>query len=106
MENLVISNGGAGISLKNRLKKKSGDNHSTIYGGAENRTFAEYESMATPIGLLYEYPKEVSDLFKEEEAHTCISNELFDKLFYNVHSETGKTDKTDKIEKNTTRKQS
>jgi len=103
MEGLVVANGGAGIALKNRLKKKtSRDNQSTIYGGAANRTFAEYESMATPIGLLYEYPKEILDLFKEEEAHTCISDELFDKLFYNVHSETKKTDKT---EKNTTRKQ-
>ena len=95
MEDLVVANGGAGIALKNRLKKKThGNNQSTIYGGAANRTFAEYESMATPIGLLYEYPKETRDLFKEEEAKTFISDELFDKLFYNVHSETGKTDKT------------
>ena len=98
MENLVISNGGAGISLKNRLKKKSGDNQSVIYGGSSSRTFAEYESMATPIGLLYEHPKEIRDLFKEEDSKTFISDELFDKLFYNVHSETGKT------EKNVTRK--
>lgn len=101
MEDLVVANGGAGISLKNRLKKKSGGNHSTIYGGAADRTFSEYESMATPIGLLYEYPKEIHDLFKEEEAKTFIDDELFDKLFYNVHSETGKTGKT---EKNITRK--
>jgi hypothetical protein len=100
MEDLVFANGGAGISLKNRLKKKTrGENQSTIYGGLSNRTFAEYESMATPIGLLYEHPKEIRELFKEEEAKTFISEELFDKLFYNVHSETGK------IEKNTTRKQ-
>lgn len=104
MEDLVVANGGAGISLKNRLKKRThGNNQSMIYGGAANRTFAEYESMATPIGLLYEYPKEVGDLFKEEEAHTCISDELFDQLFYNVHSETEKTDKT---KKNTTHKKS
>jgi hypothetical protein len=98
MEDLVVANGGAGISLKNRLKK-TGPNESVIYGGSSSRTFTEYESMATPIGLLYEYPKEIRELFKEEEAKTFISEELFDKLFYNVHSETGK------IEKNTTRKQ-
>jgi hypothetical protein len=98
MEDLVVANGGAGISLKNRLKK-TGSNESVIYGGSSSRTFTEYESMATPIGLLYEYPKEIRELFKEEEAKTFISEELFDKLFYNVHSETGK------IEKNTTRKQ-
>ena len=101
MDDLVVANGGAGISLKNRLKKKSGCNHSTIYGGAAGRTFSEYESMATPIGLLYEYPKEIHDLFKEENTQTHIGDELFDKLFFNVHSETGKQEKT---EKNMTRK--
>jgi len=101
MEDLVIANGGAGISLKNRLKKKVGSNHSTIYGGSADRTFSEYESFATPVGLLYEYPKEIHDLFKEEDADTCIGDELFDKLFFNVHSETGKTEKNGK---NMTRK--
>lgn len=102
MDDLIIANGGAGISLKNRMKKKFvGENHSTIYGGGINRTFSEYESMATPIGLLYEYPKEIRDLFKEEQANACISDELFDKLFFNVHSETGKQEKTGK---NVTRK--
>lgn len=101
MEDLIVANGGAGIVLKNRLKKKASANQSVIYGGATNRSFAEYESFATPAGLLYEYPKEIRDLFKEEEATTFISDELFDKLFFNVHSETGKTEKT---EKNLTRK--
>jgi len=101
MDDLVVANGGAGISLKNRMTKKASSNYSTIYGGSANRTFSEYESFATPIGLLYEYPKEIHGLFKEEDTQTCISDELFDKLFYNVHSETGKTEKT---EKNMTRK--
>jgi hypothetical protein len=101
MDDLVVANGGAGISLKNRLTKKATTNHSTIYGGAANRTFSEYESMATPIGLLYEYPKEIQDFFKGEPAGACIDDELFDKLFYNVHSETGKTEKRGK---NMTRK--
>ena len=104
MEDLVVANGGAGISLKNRLKKKTSANQSVIYGGATNRSFAEYESFATPAGLLYEYPKEIRDFFKEEEASTFISDELFDKLFFNVHSETGKTGKIEKTEKNMTRK--
>ena len=91
MDNLVVANGGAGISLKNRLKKKTnGETHSTIYGGAANRTFTEYEPFATPVGLLYEYPKEVRELFKEENSHTFIGDELFDKLFYNVHENAGK----------------
>ena len=93
MEDLVVANGGAGISLKNRLKEKSVDKQSVIYGGSSSRSFTEYESMATPIGLLYEHPKEIRDLFKEEDSKTFISDELFDKLFYNVHSETGKADK-------------